>query len=194
VAVFRNDLKNFIDRSTRGRVIGVGTAPLAQYTNVDARFTGFEADLDWNLVRHVTVEGTVSYVRARFTSPRGSIGLPSETFTDTTYIPESRYPERIPPLNGRVAARYDHQRYFAETGARFAARQERTGNFEAPTPGYTVGDLSAGVRLLRRSQLHTLTLRLDNVFDTTFRNHLARTKDIMPEPGRNLSLLYRLSF
>ncbi len=149
VAVFRNDLQDFIDRSTRGRVIGVGTAPLAQYTNVDARFTGFEADVDWNLVRHVTFEGTVSFVRARFTSPRGSIGLPNETFTDTTYIPESPYPERIPPLNGRVAARYDHQRYFAETSARFAARQERTGNFEAPTPAYTVGDLSAGVRLLR---------------------------------------------
>lgn len=194
VALFRNHLDDFIDRSTRGRVIGVGTAPLAQYTNVDASFTGFEADADWNVVRHVTLASTVSYVHARFTSPRGSIGLPNETFTDTTYILESRYPERIPPLNGRVAARYDRPQYFAETSARFAARQERTGNFEEPTPGYTVGDLSAGVRLLRGSRLHTLTLRLENVFDTTYRNHLARTKEIMPEPGRNLSLLYRLSF
>nr|MBA3970061.1 TonB-dependent receptor [Gemmatimonadota bacterium] len=124
VALFRNNLGDFIDRSTRGRVIGVGAAPLAQYTNVDARFTGFEADVDWNVVTRVTLAGTVSYVRARFTSPRDSIGLPNETFTDTTYILESRYPERIPPLNGRVAARYDLPRYFAEASARFAARQE----------------------------------------------------------------------
>jgi iron complex outermembrane receptor protein len=42
--------------------------------------------------------------------------------------------------------------------------------------------------------LHTITLRLDNLFDTEYRDHMSRTKDIMPGPGRNISLLYRLTF
>ena len=79
-------------------------------------------------------------------------------------------------------------------GARLAARQDRTGDFEAPTSGYGVGFATVGYRFLHRDQFHTLTLRIDNLFDTEYREHLSRIKEIMPEPGRNLSLLYRLAF
>ena len=35
-----------------------------------------------------------------------------------------------------------------------------------------------------------LTIKINNLFDQLSYNHLSRTKDIMPEPGRNLVILY----
>jgi iron complex outermembrane receptor protein len=57
-----------------------------------------------------------------------------------------------------------------------------------------VGDLSAGVRAVVGARLHTLTLRVDNLLDQEYRDHLSRVKAVLPEAGRNVSLLYRVAF
>ena len=78
---------------------------------------------------------------------------------------------------------------------RWAAAQERLGDFDTRTPGYATGSLDGGARLLFEGRFHTLTLRVDNVTDVEYRDHLSRIKDIMmPQPGRSFVLMYRLSF
>jgi iron complex outermembrane receptor protein len=37
-------------------------------------------------------------------------------------------------------------------------------------------------------------LRADNLFDADVRNHLSRLKSVMPEKGRNFSLLAKMEF
>jgi outer membrane receptor protein involved in Fe transport len=138
------------------------------------------------------VQGVVSYVRAEFTAPRDSIAL--FDLTDTTFIAASQQPPLIPPLNGRAGVRYEEPRFFAGADVRWAAEQDRLGDFEETTAAYAVADLNVGVRLLHGESFHTVTLRVDNLLDTDYREHLSRTKAIMPEPGRNISLLYRMSF
>jgi iron complex outermembrane recepter protein len=44
------------------------------------------------------------------------------------------------------------------------------------------------------SRLHSITLRADNLFNAEIREHLSRTKEIIPEAGQNVSLLYRVQF
>ena len=39
-----------------------------------------------------------------------------------------------------------------------------------------------------------MTLRIDNLFNHEYRDHLSRVKAIMPEPGRDVSLVYRMQF
>ena len=73
-------------------------------------------------------------------------------------------------------------------------RQERVGEFETPTDGYAVLNLSAGTRLTLGGRLNVLTVSLDNTTDTVYRNHLSRVKAIMPEAGRGLSVTYRVVF
>ena len=102
--------------------------------------------------------------------------------------------QQIPPLHGRVGARYETQRFFVAAGWRGAARQDRTGEFETPTDGYGIFDASAGYRWPVGGQLHTLTLRVDNITDEVYRDHLSRIKEIMPQAGRGASLLYRVNF
>lgn len=194
IAAFRNQLNDYIFPSSRGRAVRgrQGGRPLFQYTNEDAVFTGAEADLALSLSDHLVLETTASFVRARFKSGRAPI--PIIEGTDTTFTPASEYPPLIPPLNGNVELRYDRPLFFIGAGVRWAARQDRLGDFETPTAAHAVGDLSAGLRLAQGARMHTITLGIDNVFDAEYRDHLSRIKDLMPQPGRNLRLVYRLSF
>lgn len=194
-AAFMMRLADYIYPSSRGRVeLGAeGGRPRFQYTNEDAQFVGAEGEASWAFAPSWAIEGTLSYVQAKFTNTRDSIPV----FTiegDTTFMAASKYPPLIPPLNGQVAVRYDEQRVFGGAGVRFAAAQDRLGDFESTTDAYALLSFDAGIRLLRGARLHTLTLRVDNVLNTEYRDHLSRIKDIMPEPGRNISLLYRLTF
>ncbi|HEU5174035.1 MAG TPA: TonB-dependent receptor [Gemmatimonadaceae bacterium] len=197
LAAFRNQLDDFITSSSRGRaILSAQGQPVFQYTNEDAVYSGVEGDVEWNLTRTLALDVTASLVQARFTNERAPIPVfsYSETGFDTTFVAASRYPSLVPPANGRVELHHDGPRLHGSLGARMAARQERTGDFEEPTAGYAIGFGTIGYRFLRGTQFHTVTLRVDNLFDSEYREHLSRIKDIMPEPGRNLSLLYRLSF
>jgi iron complex outermembrane receptor protein len=195
VAGFRNQLTNFIFPSSRNRaIIGrQGGRPLFQYTNEAARFAGFEGSLALGLTQSLAFEATASYVAARFTESRAPIPIIEPP--DTTFVPASWYPPFIPPLFGTAELRYERPKFFAGTGIRFAAAQNRRlGDFEPATDGYVVGDIHAGVRLLWSGRFHTVTLRVDNLTNKVYRDHLSRIKEIEPQPGRNVSLLYRLAF
>lgn len=194
VAAFSNWMSDYIFPSSRGRAeIGAqGTRPRFQYTNHDARFAGVEGEVQLGLTRAVVLEGTASYVAAVFTSALDPI--PVITANDTTFVPASRYPPLIPPLHGTGGLRYETPKLFAGATARWSAAQERLGDFETRTAGYALLDLDAGVRLLRGGAFHTVTVRVENATDEAYRDHLSRIKEIVPQPGRGVVLMYRLTF
>ena len=197
LAAFHNRLDDYITSSSRGRAIESQQGrPLFLYTNEDAVFHGAEAEVELGLSSRLVLEGTASLVRARFTNERAPIPVFTigERSIDTSFVAASRYPSFIPPLNGRAELRYETRGAFGGVGTRVAAAQRRVGDFEEPTAGFAVAHVNAGYRMLRGRRLHVFTLRVDNVLDTEYREHLSRVKVIMPEPGRNVSLLYRLTF
>jgi iron complex outermembrane receptor protein len=179
-AAFYNTLSGYIFPSSRGRAESgaQGGRPRFQYTNEDARFRGVEGELAAALTDWLQLEASGSLVYARFTSDRAPI--PVIDGADTTFVPASKYPPLIPPPSGRIGVRFERPGRFAGAGLRLVARQERLGDFETVTPGYALPDLTAGIRVVRGSMLHTITLRIDNLFNTEYRDHLSRTKDIMP--------------
>jgi iron complex outermembrane receptor protein len=194
IAAYRNVLSDYVFPSSRGRAeLGPqGGRPRFQYTNEDARFLGVEGELLYALTRALRLEGSGSVVDARFTSDRGAI--PVFDGVDTTFVAASVHPPLIPPPQGRLGIRLDEPGRFAGVGAKLVARQGRLGDFETPTKGYALFDASAGVRIVRGGTLHTITLRVDNAFDASYRDHLSRIKEIVPGPGRSVSLLYRMVF
>lgn len=194
LAAFRNQLDGYIFPSSRGRA-EVGTSggrPRFQYTNEDARFIGAEGSIEWNAAPRVIVEAVGSLVQAAFISPRADI--PEFLDGDTVFTPASMRPPLIPPPNGRIAFRYETPGWFLGTGARLAAEQQRTGDFETPTAAYAVVDLTGGVRILHNGRMHTVTVGVDNALDAEYRDHMSRIKDLMPQPGASVSVLYRLAF
>lgn len=176
VAAFRNQIDRYIYARNTGQPSPRDqTINLYEYTGGDALLTGAEGQLTITVLPSLVAEGTVSYVRG-------------ELRTTGEPLPQ------IPPLSARTALRMEKPRWFGGLGARIAARQDRVGEFEEPTAGFTVFDLTLGYRWVAQRNFHTVTLRADNLLDREYREHLSALKAIMPEPGRSVSLLYRLTF
>jgi iron complex outermembrane recepter protein len=174
VALFRNRIGDYIYPRHTGGVSRTGL-PIYQFTNADALLQGFEASGAWSVLNHVVLDGVVSHVRG-------------------TNLSEGRPLPLIPPLSGGLNLRHERRSHFVQVGWRGAAAQERLGEFEEATAGYGVLGASAGYNWSAGGRSHSVTLRVDNAADTEYRNHLSRVKAIMPEPGRSVSLLYRLIF
>ena len=192
VAAFRNALSGYVYPRNTGLLGRQGGRPLFQFTGRDAVLAGADGSAEWSVTRALVVDATASYVRGTLRGTPDS--LPADAALGLPARAGSRFLPLVPPLHGRVGARYERPRWFAGVGVRAAVRQERLGDYETPTAGYAAGDLTAGVRLLARARLHTLTLRVENLLDQEYREHLSRVKEIMPEAGRNVSLLYRVAF
>jgi iron complex outermembrane receptor protein len=175
-ALFRNDIRGYIfPKNTGRRSLRRADLFLYQYVGEHALMNGFEATLDWRLIDPLLFLGSVSYVKGDLVDR----GEP---------IP------RIPPLKGRAGLRLDIGSFFIEGALQYASTQDRPGEFETPTKGYIIYDFSAQYYFNSFGLLHTLNFAVENAMNTTYRQHLNRVKEIMPEPGRNVKLLYKIYF
>jgi iron complex outermembrane receptor protein len=147
--------------------------PIYQYSGENARMWGGEVQGAWTALNRLELNGSCSYVRGTFS--------------------ENEQPMPwIPPLQGRMGIRLDLGTISLRLHTKLAAEQERLGSFEEGTDGFAIFGLSLRYLLTTGRLLHTFDLAIENLTDKAYRDHLSRVKSIMPEPGRNLRLLYRL--
>lgn len=179
IALFRNALDGYIHPVDTGELeYGAGAdGALAryQYRGGDVIMVGGEAQGGWRPRAGWSVDGAVSYVRGADTDRDRPLPL-------------------MPPLSGRIEARRVAGDWTASGAARGATRQTRLDEFETETAPYALLDLSVEWRRPTLSSVQRVVLRLDNLLDSEWRNHLSRLKSIQPEGGRSLSLIYRLQF
>ncbi len=103
---------------------------------------------------------------------------------------------RIPPLRFLGGLQYRYNAFQAGADVTVAAAQERisTNGVETPTDGYGTIRVFASYSFQSADVLNTLTLRAENVTNELYRNHLSLIKDLVPEMGRNVKLLYTVQF
>ena len=171
---FYNAISNYVYGRRTGEISRV-LLPVYQYYGADAALSGFEAALDWDLGRGWAFHGAASHVRGELQNTGRPLPL-------------------VPPLQGRVSVEHEHPAWFVRAEADLAARQGRVDEFEEPTDGYVVFHAAAGVRIALAGRLNVITANLRNATNRTYRNHLSRVKEIMPEAGRGLSIAYRVVF
>ena len=143
------------------------------FRNVDATFYGGEINLNLFLPFDLYFQGGLSYTWAR---------------DDTLDKPLSE----IPPLQGRIAVRYDNERCFAEVEGVFADDQHRVDSHlnEEKTPGWGIMNLKVGMKYKRLD----LFAGIHNVLDRQYFEHLSYQRDpfrsgiTVPEIGRNFYL------
>ncbi len=174
VTGFHNDIKNHIYGEDTGRLSRV-RLPVYQFQGNDAVFSGFEAGVDVDAGRGLALEGVASSVKGSLKETGQPLPL-------------------VPPLKGHVAVKYERPSWYVRTEVEMADRQDRVGEFETRTDGYTVFNAAAGVRFTLGGRLNVLTVSLANAANTEYRNHLSRVKEIMPEGGRSLNASYRVVF
>ncbi len=178
LAVFRNAIDGFIfPKNTGERSRRRDDLFVYQTQGARVRMYGAEANFDWHLAEPWKMAGALSYVRGHLMD-RADEPLP-----------------RLPPLQGYLGLTCEPTEVLSATlGLRVAAAQNQIGEFEEPTEGYVVLDLSSQYYAQWGGRLHTFALTLENATDAVYRNHLNRVKEILPEPGRNLRLLHKIFF
>lgn len=179
LTIFRNQIYSYlIPTNTGEKEWGSGTAGwlwIYQYRGQDAILDGSEFSVDAEIISRFQAQVHMSYVRGTLASSE----LPLE---------------RIPPLNGKVALRYVTQPLNLHFTARFSDGQHRLAEFEEATDGHLVYDAGCQLSFPVWQLQHQVVITIENIFDTEYRQHLSRIKAVMPEPGRNAKLLYRLNF
>ena len=155
--------------------------PLNQFTQSDASMHGVEARVEAEVASGVVVGVLGDAVRG--------------TLADDSPIPF------LPAARVGVLGRWESQRYSVSADVRHAFAQDRV---PAPviendpaataTGAYTLVNLSVGANLPAGGMVHNITLRADNVLDERYREATSRIKHFAWNPGRNLSLVYRLLF
>ncbi|MBM3771629.1 MAG: TonB-dependent receptor [Acidimicrobiia bacterium] len=181
VTYFLNHIKDFIFREFTGLI--EEDLPETFFTSGNGRLQGIESHVDFALTSLVSVEAGLDYVRGTLTS----IDRPMP---------------RIPPLRGRLGVRLQRNALQAGIDAVFTRKQDRIFTLSGPfgpvgetlTDGYGIAKVFLAYSFANGPSVSTITIRVDNVGDRLYRNHLNYLKDLVPEISGNLKVLYNVRF
>jgi iron complex outermembrane recepter protein len=175
MAMYVSDIHGFIHFEERGDTILDGESwPVLAYVQGGARFRGVEAGLEWMPAPRIVLGLRGDVVRA---SLSGGTPVP---FT--------------PPARVAASARREAGPFTVGGGIRHGRPQRRVGLAqEPPTHAYTLLDLHLGWRWVAGERVQLLQLRAENLTNASYRDAASRVKSFAPNPGRNISLLYRVS-
>jgi iron complex outermembrane receptor protein len=173
VSPYANFIHNYIYAFLRGDTIE--NFPVRKFGAMTARLYGADASVTIQPLPHVALRAGADYVNAEDT--RQNVPLPF-----------------IPPLRGLVRATYQDRTYMGMVETRLAARQTRLGDGDTPTAGYAVVNAGVGIRFAQQRFLNNISIHVDNVFNTLYRDNLSVIKDFLPQPGRGFRLNYQLVY
>ncbi len=179
LSVFHNRIYDYITPYIVGDTLvaedGEGVrVPLNRYRQEDATLRGVEGQVEAAVGGNWVVGAMGDWVRGRF-----------EEGGPLPFMPSAR-------VGGTV--RWDDSHYSLGVDVRHAFAQGEVPEHEFAASAYTLVDLAGGISVVRSGLVHSVILRADNVFDTSYRDATSRIKEFAPNPGRNLSLVYRVLF
>ena len=173
---FYNDFEYYIMTRNSGKTNYQTLLPIYAASGAPVFLAGVEAETKFDIYDNLEMEFGLSYTHGE----QKDIDTPMPM---------------IPPLKVRGELKYSRGSLTGGYLLELAADQNRVDRFEQTTEGYVIHNLYCQYSLKSGHRFnHLITLNLDNVFDTEYRNHLSRIKSIMPEPGVNLRLIYRMYF
>lgn len=176
-AAFANRIDGFVAFQPTGSVDPGSGLPVFVYEATDALLVGAELAVAARPTRMLEAELALDAVRG------------SRRDAEATPLPA------LPPPRARLALAHDDGTLRVGGSVRLVAAQERVAPNEDPTPGYTLLGLEAAYRLVRTGARHVVALRVDNLLDVAYRDHLSRVELRQAAmPGRNVVLTYQVLF
>lgn len=175
VTAFLNQFDDYIFLENTGEINVRTLLPVYRYEGASTTINGVEASIQLPLTTDFRIAGNASYVHGKNTATGEPLPL-------------------MPPLTGNIGVDYHIGSIVVGTSLRGTSRQDRLGAFEQPTDGYLVWDARFQVVFSGMRMLQTLDLVVQNITNATYRDHLSRVKSIMPEPGINAKVLYKVFF
>ena len=150
--------------------------PIYQVSGDNALLMGASASIETTAETGFYAQAGASYVCGFYQN---------ENWSDMPQIPPFKF-------HGEIAYLWTHVR--AGLNAEFALPQNRVDRYEERTPGYATFGASLEFHWSLALAHYSIILRSENLFNADVRNHLSRLKSVMPEKGRNVSLLAKAEF
>jgi iron complex outermembrane receptor protein len=172
---FYNYLPYYIITQNSGVINYATLLPVYISTGVKAVLYGFENQIDWTPFNGFDI----------FYSLSCTIG---KNLASGSPLPS------IPPVKSYIEAKYTYNNLLIGVSSELAEKQSRVDIFEQPTAGYAVFNTFAQYIITTGKLIHSFSINADNIFNTVYRNHLSRVKSIMPEPGFNVRVTYKLFY
>jgi iron complex outermembrane recepter protein len=183
---YYNDIKNYIFRKPTEFFFSEDDSeypfntddiglPVYKYSQSDAIIYGMELKAQHDFTNNLSTTIIFDYVR----------GYQKDT--------DENLPQ-LPPLRFSIEERYSTDDYWAGLQWKLASEQNKTAEYEAPTKGYGLIDVYCGVRLMTGNFIHTFDVKVTNLFDQPYKDHLSSIKNFAYLPGRNIQLNYRFLF
>ncbi|MTJ80843.1 MAG: TonB-dependent receptor [Telmatospirillum sp.] len=142
----------------------------------EALIYGVEAQGTWTIAGPVDLHGDVTAADGR----------------DETANQPLRF---VAPVSGKVGIGYRDGGWFALLDEHYALAKEDAVDGARATSGYVTTSLSGGYTFHRGETRHRISLDLDNLFDTRYRNYLANARGVdLIEPGLTATLNYTMDF
>jgi len=150
--------------------------PIYQVSGDDALLMGASASVETSAEQGFYAQTGASYVCGFYQN---------ENWSDMPQMPPFHF-------HGEIAYIWQHVRTGVNT--EFALAQNRLDRYEQRTPGYITFGASLEFHWSLTLAHYSIVLRGDNLFNADVRNHLSRLKSVMPEKGRNMSILAKAEF
>jgi len=174
-SIYWYEFPNYLFPQNTGKINVAQLLPIYQISNTNARFFGVTLNSEIDLTEEFFIKLDFSYSRG-------------VNLTTSSNLP------MIPPAKGKIEFNYNIKKLDITISNNFAFPQNKVGNFEEPTPGYTVFSANFRYPIYFDKIAAIINLSIDNIFNTTYYNHLSRIKSVFPEPGRNIRLLLSLYY
>jgi iron complex outermembrane receptor protein len=155
-----------------------------QYVQVNARFSGVDAQIGYQLIPALKITGKYAMVRAYNT----------DTYDHLIYIPADK-------ATGMLSYQLGDTRMFksilVDLSATHVARQSRVRNDQdfAPAPaGYTLVDAAVSTTIPVHGYQWNVGLSVNNLLDEEYRDYLNRFRYYSADIGRNIALRLQIPF
>jgi iron complex outermembrane receptor protein len=186
VSAFHNRMDGFIYLTPEAapRVTIRGSFPSFRYAQTDALLTGFDGSVRVGLTPAWTIESTFSVVRGRDESrDEPLILMPSDRLR---FGASWRLPDAGSLTDTHLGA-----------SVSLVARQSRFPvgvDFVEPPDGYRLVGLDAGTRIQTGTTHVDLSLGVDNLMNTSYRDYLSRFRYFIDNPGRTVIVRLEVPF
>jgi iron complex outermembrane receptor protein len=192
-----NNIKDFIYLKPSDFIQTVrGPFPLWVYEQTNAEMFGFDLTVSYAISEAFQYQNKSSFIKgydARSDVPLIDIP-PFTTFNSLNYKQPDWYGLTIGLQNEWVLEQNEYPDFnFSVTD--FITEEEVEIDISTPPPAYTLFHLyaEASFPVGKKSSLD-LNLSVNNIFDMSYRNYLNRLRFFADEPGRNITLQFKLNF
>lgn len=196
--LYNNFINNFIFLSPTGRPALTirGAFPEFIYTQTDSRFQGFDLNGIVQIVKNLSLNSKISYLKAQdLSNSQPLIQIPANRWENALRYDWKKTSVSITNLYVAKQNRVPTKIIFSDIPSSEIVFIKYGGDFAPPPAAYSLWNVSASQQFaITAKQSLSISLTINNLLDTSYRDYLNRFRYFADEIGRNVAFRAKYSF